>query len=79
APCDDHTNCRNDACHLLFIQCKSCAEKYAGCCSEDCLEFIALPEDKQRELRKGINKGRQVFHKGRKLKSGAAVKLKTAE
>ena len=24
-PCDNHTNCANEACHLLFIQCDSCA------------------------------------------------------
>lgn len=64
-PCDDHTNCRNDGCHLLFIQCGACAEKYAGCCSESCQEIMKLPEDAQKELRKGINKGRQVFKKGR--------------
>ena len=64
-PCDDHTNCKNDGCHLLFIQCKECAEKYNNCCSESCKDIIELPEEQQRELRKGINKGRQVFKKGR--------------
>jgi UPF0176 protein len=64
-PCDDHTNCKNDGCHLLFIQCKECAEKFDGCCSAECKEIIQLPIEKQRELRKGINKGRQVFKKGR--------------
>jgi len=64
-PCDDHTNCKNDGCHLLFIQCKSCAEKFANCCSESCKEIISLPEEAQKELRKGINRGRQVFKKGR--------------
>jgi UPF0176 protein len=63
--CDDHTNCKNDGCHLLFIQCKKCAEKYTGCCSVECSEIIALPKEKQKEIRKGINKGRQVFKKGR--------------
>ena len=63
--CDDHTNCKNDGCHLLFIQCSSCAEKYNGCCSTSCKEILELPEEKQRELRRGINKGRQVFKKGR--------------
>ena len=24
-PCDNHVNCANEACHLLFIQCDSCA------------------------------------------------------
>ncbi|HET9487967.1 MAG TPA: rhodanese-related sulfurtransferase, partial [Chryseosolibacter sp.] len=30
-PCDDHTNCKNEGCHLLFIQCRECGEKYKGC------------------------------------------------
>jgi hypothetical protein len=29
---------------------------------------MELPLEKQREIRQGINKGRQVFRKGRKLK-----------
>ena len=66
--CDDHTNCRNDGCHLLFIQCKECGEKYKGCCSEACVETVSLPLERQKELRKGINKGRQVFKKGRSEK-----------
>lgn len=64
-PCDDHTNCKNDGCHLLFIQCKECAEKFNGCCTNTCKEIIALPTEKQKEIRQGINKGRQVFKKGR--------------
>jgi len=64
-PCDTHTNCRNDGCHLLFIQCEECANKYAGCCSEECAHTLTLPAEAQKELRKGINKGRQVFKKGR--------------
>jgi UPF0176 protein len=64
-PCDDHTNCKNDGCHLLFIQCKECAEKYSNCCSDECKNIISLPHDQQKEIRKGINKGRQVFRKGR--------------
>jgi len=69
APCDDHTNCKNDGCHLLFIQCKACSEKFNGCCTNECKEIIALPEEVQKELRKGIDKGNQIFKKGRfKLK-----------
>jgi UPF0176 protein len=64
-PCDDHTNCKNDGCHLLFIQCKACSERYDGCCSEACQQVLTLPVEKQKEIRKGINKGRQVFKKGR--------------
>lgn len=64
-PCDDHTNCRNDGCHLLFIQCAACAMAYNGCCSGECREVVELPEEAQKVLRKGVNKGRQVFRKGR--------------
>jgi UPF0176 protein len=67
-PCDDHTNCKNDGCHLLFIQCKECEQEFNGCCSRECKDVIELPVDQQRELRKGINKGRQVFKKGRSEK-----------
>jgi UPF0176 protein len=51
-PCDDHTNCKNDDCHLLFIQCKTCAEKMEGCCTAECMKIAALPEEEQRKLRK---------------------------
>ena len=64
-PCDDHTNCRNDGCHLLFIQCKECAATYDGCCSGECKNIMTLSVAEQKELRKGVNKGRQVFRKGR--------------
>lgn len=64
-PCDTHTNCKNEACHLLFIQCPECKAKYDGCCSDACKEVIALPEEAQRELRKGKAQLRMVYHKGR--------------
>ena len=64
-PCDTHTNCKNEACHLLFIQCSDCAASYDGCCSKECKEVIALPIERQRELRKGKAQGRMVFKKGR--------------
>jgi UPF0176 protein len=64
-PCDDHTNCKNDGCHLLFIQCSECAEKFSGCCSAECRDVIILPFEEQKQLRRGVNKGRQVFKKGR--------------
>jgi UPF0176 protein len=50
---DMHTNCANDDCHLLFIQCDSCKEIMLGCCSDACIEVINLPIEKQREIRKG--------------------------
>lgn len=55
-PCDDHTNCANDACHLLFIQCIECKSKFDNCCTPKCQQFIQLPVEKQRELRRGENK-----------------------
>jgi UPF0176 protein len=67
-PCDNHTNCRNDGCHLLFIQCPTCTQQYAGCCSPECRDVIELPADQQKAIRKGINKGRQVYRKGRSEK-----------
>jgi UPF0176 protein len=62
---DDHTNCKNKACNLLFIQCPTCAENYAGTCSEACQTIAALPEEEQRELRKGQDTGVRIFSKGR--------------
>ncbi|MDI1353925.1 MAG: rhodanese-related sulfurtransferase [bacterium] len=53
APCDVHVNCKNDDCHLLFIQCPSCAENMKGCCTPECMRIAALPIEEQRELRKG--------------------------
>ncbi len=67
-PADTHTNCVNEACHLLFIQCSECAEKMEGCCSEECVEVIHLPEEEQKALRKKVNLGRQVYRKGRSPK-----------
>ena len=64
-PADTHTNCRNQACHLLFIQCDACREKYNGCCCEACTAILNMPEDEQAVLRKGIDKGRQVFNKSK--------------
>jgi len=67
-PADTHTNCVNDACHLLFIQCEECKERYDNCCSRECQDFIHLPEEQQKELRKGIDKGRNVFNKSKSRK-----------
>lgn len=69
APFDLHTNCANVACNLLFIQCPACREKYDNCCSDECKTIAALPEEAQKELRKGKNFGRLVYKKGRKLKT----------
>jgi len=65
AACDTHVNCINEACHLLFIQCESCQEKMNHCCSDPCKEIIAMPLDKQLELRKGVHNSNKIFKKGR--------------
>lgn len=64
-PCDTHVNCVNSACHLLFIQCDECKEKMEGCCSQACLDFIHLPGEVQKERRKGIDKGQNIFNKSK--------------
>ncbi len=64
-PADTHINCVNEACHLLFIQCDACADKFEKCCSDKCKEVIQLPIEIQKELRKGIKNDRMVFKKGR--------------
>ena len=64
-PCDTHTNCENEGCHLLFIQCEECAEKMEGCCSTDCQDIIHLPEKEQKAIRKGKHNSNKIFRKGR--------------
>jgi UPF0176 protein len=64
-PADTHVNCVNDACHLLFIQCDECNQKMKGTCSKECYDFIHLPEEQQKLLRSGIDKGRNVFNKAK--------------
>jgi len=65
-PCDTHTNCKNDGCHLLFIQCQECSTKYEGCCSDACKETLHLPFEQQNEIRKGIDKGIMIFNKSKR-------------
>ena len=64
-PCDTHTNCKNDGCHLLFIQCEDCALAYEGCCSKDCMVEKNMPLDEQRERRAGRENGPMIFNKSK--------------
>ena len=64
-PCDNHTNCANDACHLLFIQCDDCKAIMENTCSSECLEIYHLPQEEQLKLRKGLQVGNKVFRKGK--------------
>ncbi len=64
-PCDTHTNCANEGCHLLFIQCPECAESMKGCCCNDCKDIVMLPEEQQKALRKGRRNDAMIFRKGK--------------
>ncbi|MCC9017682.1 rhodanese-related sulfurtransferase [Flavobacterium lipolyticum] len=64
-PCDNHTNCENDGCHLLFIQCDECKSAMENCCSTECLEIIHMPLVDQVRLRTGKQVGNKVFRKGK--------------
>jgi len=63
--CDEHVNCANEACHLLFIQCKTCYDKLEGCCSASCKDIANLPIEEQKALRKGTHNSNKIFKKGR--------------
>jgi len=52
---DIHRDCKNDACHILFIQCEECERDLNGCCSDKCKEIASLPIETQKELRKNQN------------------------
>jgi UPF0176 protein len=64
-PCDTHTNCKNDGCHLLFIQCDDCAAKYEGCCSVECMEEKNLSPEEQKARRAGRENGMMIFNKSK--------------
>jgi len=52
-PSDRITNCQQHTCNVLLVQCTACATKYADCCTPSCREIHLLPEEVQREWRKG--------------------------
>jgi len=52
AQSDRHTNCANDNCHRLFIQCDNCQAQYQNCCSTECQAIANLPEAERYALRK---------------------------
>ena len=64
-PCDNHTNCENEGCHLLFIQCDVCKAVMENCCSTECQEIIHLTLDQQVKLRRGTTNGNMIFRKGK--------------
>lgn len=73
-PAARHVNCANDQCHLLFIQCDSCATDMKNCCSEKCADFITKsPEEQERTKGSTLFNGSK-FSKGRyRLDSNAEL------
>ena len=53
-PADTHTNCANDDCHLLFIQCESCATRFEGCCTEECQQVLHASDDEKLKFREAL-------------------------
>ena len=51
--CDTHVNCANPTCNILMIQCDACKTATEGTCGDACHAFVQLPEEEQRERRKG--------------------------
>ena len=66
APSDEHVNCGNKTCNLLFIQCVKCQTKNSRCCTPECIEFSQLSEDEQIARRKG-KKNHSRFHNHQKV------------
>jgi UPF0176 protein len=69
-PADTHTNCANEACHLLFIQCEACAKTMQGCCTSECVEELSLPKEARKERRKGLQNGAKIFNKSKDARLG---------
>ena len=67
-PCDNHTNCENEGCHLLFIQCDECKAVMENCCSTECQEIIHMSLADQVKLRRGVKNGNMIFRKGKSEK-----------
>ena len=65
ASCDTHVNCANPTCNILMIQCEACQTSKQSTCSDECHAFVQLPEEEQRQRRKGT-KARGGFMTGTK-------------
>ena len=68
--CDVHLNCANELCHLLFIQCEACAEKFEHCCSNECRDLKNIPEAEKLALRSSMTHkfgNRSVYRKSFRL------------
>ncbi len=81
ASCDDHINCSNDQCHILFIQCSECRSKYQACCSQECADFIQLPAEERARLAPTLTFNGSTFGKGvyKAWRSASKRLVETAE
>ena len=71
-PCDRQLDCTNKACHILFIQCEQCAAAYDNCCSLECQEFKALPDEvRARERTDRVFNGQRY---GKAMRAGLPTK-----
>ncbi len=75
--CDHHVNCKNDQCHILFIQCPVCAQKYEACCSRRCADFVKLDAETRLKLKPEIQFNGSAFSKGRYKALGKDEALNT--
>ena len=64
-PCDQHVNCANNHCHILFIQCPACSEEFDSCCSKKCKDFNHLSDEQKVGLKSEIQFNGTRFGKGR--------------
>lgn len=65
--CDTHTNCANNLCHILFIQCPECAAKYDGCCGSECKNALHAPAEERNLYVQAFQRkfgNRKAFRKG---------------
>jgi len=79
AVCDHHVNCKNDQCHILFIQCPECAIKYEVCCSKRCADFIKLDAITQEQIKPTLEFNGSKFSKGRYKALGKDEALNLSE
>ena len=58
---EKYLNCANMDCNELFICCKSCSEKYVGCCQSSCQESKRLRPYHQENPHKPFRKAHHYF------------------
>ncbi len=67
---DNHYNCKNKACHILYISCDTCLEEKAGYCSTYCHTFARLPDRLRRPITRWQSHLKKKYLKPRFTKGG---------